>query len=228
MGLGMYKFTRWCLRRLYTVTGGLNVIGAENTPPTGRLVIATSHASFWDPMIMGAAFDRPMHFMARKTLFDVPVFGWLIKETLAFPLNREGDSREAIRAFGTLLEEEEAVLIFPEGTRSPNGALGKMKPGVGMIATRYQSPVLPVYIWGNYQSWPRTRKFPRRHPLRVYIGPPIRPGGEDADRRADQRRINAEVESALHALEREAWKGEPNPPPAIAEYSPVTEEPPSA
>ncbi len=215
MGLAAYKFTRWCLRRLYRLTGGLEVIGSENTPPEGPLIVACNHASYWDPMIMGAAFDRPMHFLARKTLFDVPIFGWLIRQTLAFPLNREGDSREAIRAFGGLLEQDLAVLIFPEGTRTSTGLLGSVKPGVGMIAARYRAPVLPVYIWGSYQSWPRTRKFPRAHRLKVVIAPPIMPAGEDADRKEEQRRVVAAVDESLHRLELSAWEGEESPPPGL-------------
>jgi 1-acyl-sn-glycerol-3-phosphate acyltransferase len=200
---------------VYRLTGGLEVTGMENTPDEGPLIVATSHSSYWDPMIMGAAFDRPLHFMARRSLFETPIFGWLIKQTLAFPLNREGDSREAIRAFGALLEQNEAVLIFPEGTRSSDGRLGPMKPGVGMIAVRYQAPVLPVYIWGSYQSWPRTRKFPRCHRLKVLVGPIIEPTGKAADRRSDQQRVTTAVDATLHALERKAWDGEADPPPGV-------------
>lgn len=212
MGLFCYKLTRVSLRILYRLTGGLEVSGGENTPPEGPLIVASNHASFWDPMIMGAAFDRPLHFMARKTLFDVPIFGFLIRQTLAFPLNREGDSREAIRAFGTLLDKGSAVLIFPEGTRSPDGALGEIKSGVGMIAVRNQAPVLPVYIWGSHQSWPRGRTFPRPHRFKVVIGPVIAAADANADRKEEQKRILSEVDQALHRLEAEAWKGEGEPP----------------
>ncbi len=212
MGLGMYKTARWLLRRLFWLGGGLEVRSRELTPPSGPLIVACNHASYLDPMILGAAFDRPLHFMARRSLFEVPVFGWLIRQTLAFPLNREGDSREAIRAFGSLLAEDNAVLIFPEGTRSRDGSLSSVKSGVGMIAVRYQAPVLPVYIWGSYQSWPRNRTVPRPHHLKVCIGQPLQPLGKDADRKQEQERIVAEVGQALHRLEAEAWQGEGPPP----------------
>ena len=215
MSFVCYRITQWCLRRLYRLTGGLEVLGRENIPPEGPLVVASNHASFWDPMILGAAFDRPLHFMARKTLFDVPIFGWLIRQTLAFPLNREGDSREALRAFGTLLDQSHAVLIFPEGTRTRDGALGEIKAGIGMIAVRNRVPVLPLYIWGSYQSWPRHRTIPRPHRFKVVIEPAIT-ADPDADRKEEQKRITAEVVQSFHRLEAKAWDGEGEPPRRIA------------
>ena len=212
MGIAVYSFTRWVLRRLYSLTGGLEVRGRENTPPEGPLIVASNHASFWDPMLLGAAFDRPLNFMARKTLFDTPVFGWMIRQMLAFPLNREGDSREAIRAFGALLEKSNAVLLFPEGTRTRDGALGEIKSGVGMIAARYRAPVLPVYIWGSFQSWPRGKTFPKRHRFKVVIGPVIAAASADADRKDELRRITSEVGQSLERLESDAWTGEGDPP----------------
>ena len=188
--------------------GGLEVRGQEHVPETGQLIVACSHSSHLDPMILGAAFERDLHFMARRTLFDVPGFSWLIRQNQAFPLNREGDSREAIRAFGELLEQGKAVVMFPEGTRSYDGVVGEMKPGIGMLAVRNAAPVLPVYIWGTFQSWPRGKRFPSRHRLKALIGPVIPPGGDGAGRKEEQQRVTGEVEQAIRGLERSAWQGE--------------------
>lgn len=220
MGLPAYKTARWLLRRLFWMTGGLEVFGKENCPMDGPLIIACNHASYLDPMILGAAFERPMYFMARKTLFEFPVFGWLIRQTLAFPLNREGDSREAIRAFGQLLSEDNAVLIFPEGTRSSDGNLGEIKAGIGMIAARNPAPILPVYIWGSYQSWPRQQKFPHPHHLKVVIGKVIPQVDKEADRKTEQQRIVDDVGSAFKIIEAIAWKGEDSPPDKLLSISP--------
>ncbi|MDR3211135.1 MAG: 1-acyl-sn-glycerol-3-phosphate acyltransferase [Planctomycetota bacterium] len=212
MSYPIYKIARWCLRRLFYLTGGLKVIGAEGMPTQGPLIVACNHSSFWDPMILGAAFNRPLHFMARKTLFDIPLFGWLIRQTLAFPLDRGGDSRSAIRTFGGFLGQNEVVLIFPEGTRTHDGRLGTIKPGVGMMAVHNSSPVLPVYIWGSFQSWPRGQRLPQRHHLKVLVGHPIVPAAIPVDRKEEQRRITEAVMRSLTSLE--AMALEPPQPPA--------------
>lgn len=210
-----YRFAKITLRILFHLGGGLEVVGQEKVPQDGPLVVAANHASYLDPMILGAAFHRDLHFMARKTLFQVPLFGTLIRWTQAFPLDREGDSREAIRAFGELLERDKAVVLFPEGTRTRDGRLGEVKAGVGMIAVRYRSPVTPVYIWGSWQGWPRGKRLPSRHRIKLVIGDAVRPSTDDkARRREEQERITREVGEAFLALEREAWRGEGEPPSA--------------
>lgn len=195
--------------------GGLEVRGKENVPAEGQLIVACSHASHLDPMILGAAFDRSLHFMARRTLFDIPLFSWLIRANQAFPLNRDGDSREALRAFGELLDKNSAVVMFPEGTRSSDGIVGEMKPGVGMLAVRNSCPVLPVYNWGSFQSWPRGKSFPSRHRLKTLIGPVIIPSSDKSLRKEEQKRITFEVGQALKKLEKAAWEGEKGAPKAL-------------
>ena len=212
MGERFYRFSRWCVRRLFNCLGGLETRGGALVPPEGPLIVASNHASFLDPMLLGAALNRSLHFMARRTLFDAPVFGWAIRQAQAFPLDRGGDSREAIRAFGSLLEIGSAVVMFPEGTRTSDGATGEMRSGVGMLAVRNRSPVLPAYIWGSFQSWPRGRSLPRRHRFKVLLGRPVFPdaGGE---RKSEQLRVTGEVGRAIFDLERTAWLEETEPPP---------------
>lgn len=213
MGTIVYKMSRWGLRRLFWLTGGLEVRHQdERVPKEGPLIVAANHASYWDPMILGATFNRTLHFMARKTLFDIPGFAWLIRANQAFPLNREGDSREAIRAFGELLDKDQAVVMFPEGTRTPDGKLQPAKTGVGMLAVRNQAPVLPLYIWGSFMSWPRGQKWPRPHRLKAIIGDPIYPSGDKEARKTEQARITEAWDQAIHQLEAEAWQGEGPPP----------------
>lgn len=203
----LYRAARRLLQGAFWCMGGLQTLGAENMPPDGPLIVACNHASYLDPMLMGAAFTRDFHFMARRTLFDNPLFGWLIRQTQAFPLDRGGDSRDALRQFGALLAQNRAVLLFPEGTRTRTGRLGEVKPGVGLIAVRSNAPVLPVYIWGSFQSWPRGRGLPRPHRFKCVAGPLITPQ-PDASRKEEQARITALVDSELHRLEGIAWHGE--------------------
>lgn len=217
MGLFVYSCSRTFLRCAFFLGGGLKIIGHENVPPEGALIVACNHVSHLDPMVLGATFDRTLHFMARRTLFKVPGFAWLIRQNQAFPLDRDGDSRDALRAFGARLEGGNAVVMFPEGTRSLDGALGEMKPGLGMLAVRNLAPVLPVYIWGSYQAWPRGRSFPRPHSIRVYMDKVITPSDDKALRKTEQQRITIEVAASLAAMEALAWRDEKNIPPAIKE-----------
>lgn len=218
MGQFVYTCSRTFLRVAFFFGGGLKVFGQENVPADGPLIVACNHVSHLDPMILGAAFKRPLHFMARRTLFDVPGFAWLIRHNNAFPLDRGGDSRDALRAFGARLEQGNAVVMFPEGTRSPDGALSEMKPGVGMLAVRNLVPVVPVYIWGSYLAWPRGRSYPRPHSLRVYIGEAITPNSDKTVRKTEQQRITVEVGDALAAMEQLAWKNEKKIPAAVRQH----------
>ncbi len=213
----VYTASRTFLRVAFWTLGGLEVHGLQNLPMTGPLIVACNHASHLDPMVLGAAFPRPLNFLARRTLFDVPVFRWLIHHNNAFPLDREGDPREALRTFGERLDQGAAVVMFPEGTRSSDGALGEIRPGVGMLAVRNYVPVLPVFVWGSYQSWPRGRGYPKPHHLKALMGEVIVPNPDKTLRKSEQLRINHEVGAALRRLEKQAWQGEKNPPPALVE-----------
>lgn len=208
MGLRLYLAARWGLRVMFPCFGGMEVRGVEKVPMEGPLIVASNHASFFDPMLLGTALPRPLAFMARKTLFEIPLFGSLIRELFAFPLDREGDSREALRVFGERLAQGWAVVLFPEGTRTRTGRLGPMKSGVGMLAVRNHAPVLPVYIWGSYQSWPRHRILPRFHPFKILISDPIFPatGLSGMDKKVEQQRITEALATTLHRLERAAWQ----------------------
>lgn len=215
MGLRMYCFSRWCLRRIYRVFWRMEIINRDAIPMSGGLIVVSNHASFLDPTLVGCALDRPLYYMARKTLFDNPVFGWYIREHLAFPLDREGDSRAALRAFGNKLEEGLAVLMFPEGTRTITGKLSEIKDGVGMISVRNNAAVLPTFIWGSYQSWPKGQRLPWPHKLKVFFGDPIIPQSDLAksERKAEQKRMTGEVNAAMQRLEAEAWAGHEPPVP---------------
>lgn len=195
----MYSLARWILRGLQRPFGGFTAIGAERLPVDGPVILAVNHTSFLDPVVAGCACPRPLHFMARDTLFDPPVFGALIRAYNAFPVARGADPRAALRACGERLDQGEAVLMFPEGTRSRDGRVGDVKGGIGLLATRHRAPVAPVYLWGPFRAWPRGRRLPRPVPMRAYYGSPIVPQGTGRD---EQKRVLDATRDALRALER--------------------------
>jgi 1-acyl-sn-glycerol-3-phosphate acyltransferase len=156
--------------------------GAENVPKTGGVILVSNHQSYLDPYALGCASPRrPVHFMARESLFKNPLFGWLIRTIHAFPVKRGGADRQAWRAFEQLVESGEQVSFFPEGTRSDDGQLQPANAGSGMLVHRCKgATVIPVRIRGSYRVLNKTKGFQGLHPISVVFGPPVDLGAEMA------------------------------------------------
>ena len=126
----------------------IKVVGAENEPKEGAVLVCSNHISAADPVIICAAMKNQVCFMAKKELFKIPVVSWLIKILGAFPIDRGGKDVGAIKKAVSYLEEGKRVGIFPQGTRHPgeNPRETSLKNGAAMITIRAKSDVLPVYI----------------------------------------------------------------------------------
>jgi len=149
--------------------------GREHVPATGGCLAISNHVSFLDPTTIGWAMGRETQFLARSTLFKPPVMDKLLPLCNAHPVNRDAADVKGIRLIFNMLKAGELVLIFPEGTRSPDGGLQACEGGAAMIACKAQVPILPCRIFGAFDAYNRTRKFPRYAPLRVRIGPTFMP-----------------------------------------------------
>lgn len=151
----------------------LRTYGISNVPRCGGVLLICNHQSNLDPVVVAVHLRCAVSFLAKAELFEHPGFGWLISELNAFPVRRgEGDVgavRETIRR----LREGRILTLFPEGTRTPNGEIGAIMPGIAMIVRRAQVPVIPAVVDGAYLAWPRDAKFPRPHPIKVLYGPPM-------------------------------------------------------
>jgi 1-acyl-sn-glycerol-3-phosphate acyltransferase len=164
----LFLLGRQMFRIMFKLFYRYHIEGAEDIPKTGGAIIAPNHTSFFDPPLAGAAMKRPLYFMAKKELFDVPIFGWTIRQTNAFPVKRGVQDMPAMRHAFSLLEEGHLLLMFPEGTRSKDGNLGKARAGAGMVACNAQVPLIPVKIKNtNIMS-----KFKQ---IRIKYGKPIYP-----------------------------------------------------
>jgi 1-acyl-sn-glycerol-3-phosphate acyltransferase len=180
---------------------GLRGRGMEHVPRTGPVLLVANHASVLDPPLVGAACPRRLSFLAKAELFDVPLLGALIRRLGARPLRREGPDAGALRTALRVLREGGALLVFPEGTRSADGVLGPAKPGAGMLAVLGQAPVVPVYVSGSAQAWPRGRKLPRRTSITVTFGPPLAIGaGGGARRKDDYEAASRDMMAAIASL----------------------------
>ncbi|MDD3923130.1 MAG: lysophospholipid acyltransferase family protein, partial [Endomicrobiaceae bacterium] len=120
--------------------------GQENIPKDTGVIMAPNHMSFFDPPLTGCFMKQDLYFMGKQELFSVPILGFLIKRTNAFPVKRGMQDVAAFRNVFALLENKKALLMFPEGTRSKDGKLGKARAGVGMVACNAQVPIVPVKI----------------------------------------------------------------------------------
>lgn len=136
---------------LFTLVSRVRVVGRDNVPRTGPLILAPNHASFADPPIVGSQLPRSLFYMGKEELFRVPIFGWLIRQVNAFPVRRAEGDIAAIKAAERILNAGGALIVFPEGRRQRTGRLGAPKRGVGLLATRTGVPVLPVYIHNSHR-----------------------------------------------------------------------------
>lgn len=158
----------------------LQIEGEKFVPRKGPAILAANHVSYIDPVIIGIAVRRPIHFMAKKELFRFGVFGWLLRRLGAFPVNRHRINLQAFKQAASLLKAGEIVAIFPEGTRGDGVQLRPAKPGIGLIAAQTGVPVIPVWHRGTAKALPRGAWLPRPHRITVRFGAPFRFSEEQA------------------------------------------------
>ncbi len=166
MPCGYSSFARflllpWCpvvkpaFRKIFKV----RVRGAENIP-NGSFIVASNHRSHLDPPVLNSVFPEPLHFLAKEELFKNPVLGFILKHARAIPVRRGSGDVEVLELSLELLHRGCSICIFPEGTRAKPGEFLKPKLGVGLLAVRSGSTILPVYINGTDKVLPKGGRFP--------------------------------------------------------------------
>jgi 1-acyl-sn-glycerol-3-phosphate acyltransferase len=150
----IYNFAIAVLRVLYKLLFRLEATGIEHVPKEGGVILASNHISNFDPPTIGILLDRKVHFMAKKELFEVWGFGWLITQLGAFPVKRGGVSKESIKNSLNILRSGKIMGIFPEGSRHDQG---DGKKGAASFALRSDAAIVPVAIVGNYKLFRKVR-----------------------------------------------------------------------
>ena len=152
----------------------LRRVHRERVPRTGPILVISNHQSFLDPMVNGVTvWDRQFTALARDSLFVGP-FGWILRSVSARPIKREGGDLEAMKGALAELEAGRVVIIYPEGTRSPDGNMLEFKRGVLLLLKRVKPTVLPMGVDGTFEAWPRGRKLPKlRGDVVCVCGEPI-------------------------------------------------------
>jgi 1-acyl-sn-glycerol-3-phosphate acyltransferase len=162
--------TTWLIELLFRT----RAYGTENIPAAGPFVVAANHASFLDPYLIGyTSREREVGFMAKEELFRIPLFGRIIRYCGAFPVKRGSHDETAIQQFHDFLHSGKPLVLFIEGTRTLDGELQKAKKGSGMLLYNARVPVIPAYIDGTFQCWPKGKLFPRHGRTSVTYGPAV-------------------------------------------------------
>ena len=164
MTLSFYGFARSVVNGIFKPIYRMEVIGKENFPKDGGVLLCSNHISNFDPPIVGITAPRPIHFMAKDELFSVPVLGKILPHVNAFPVKRGMSDREALRKGLAILKEGKVLGLFPEGTRSKTGELGKGLAGAGFFALRTDAQIVPCAVVGPYKAFNK---------LKVVYGKPI-------------------------------------------------------
>jgi 1-acyl-sn-glycerol-3-phosphate acyltransferase len=178
--------------------------GRDKVPPSGGGLMLSNHQSNLDPVLVGLASKRRLNYVARKTLFTFPPFRWLINSLDAISIDREGTGLDGLKETLRRLKRGEIVLLFPEGTRTPDGEVRAMKPGFCAVARRSGVPILPVAVDGAWEAWPRQLKYPRRAVIHVQFGDPIEVA--EINRLTDEQLVT-EVELRIRACHARAHEG---------------------
>jgi 1-acyl-sn-glycerol-3-phosphate acyltransferase len=172
----IYSFGRIFARPWADLWFDLKVYGVEKVPKRGGVLIVSNHQSFLDPVLFAVKLPRPLSFFAKSELFENPYFGAFIRSLNAFPVRQGEGDIGAVKEVIRRLQEGHALNVYPEGSRTFNGEIDKMQPGVGLMIRRAQVPVVPAVIDGSFQAWPRGsgQKVFKPHPIRIVFGDPVR------------------------------------------------------
>lgn len=171
------NFYYWLGYHLSRIVGRLffhfRVIHRERIVQSGPAILAMNHQSYLDPPLAGTASDRAIYFLARRTLLNVPLLGWLLPKLNVIPVDQEGVDRGAMKALIRVLKAGNAALVFPEGSRTLDGELQPAEPGLGLVIAKTLAPVVPMRIFGAHKALPRGGGRLRFVPITVVVGEPI-------------------------------------------------------
>ncbi len=176
----VYGFFHYLAIVTYDIFFRGEVTGLENLPTEGSFLIAANHASFLDPPLIGSQVQRQIAYFARKTLWKPGVAAWWLDTVGTIPVDRDGGQDvSAIKRVLRALKEDKGLILFPEGTRSPDGSLQAPKAGVGLICCRAQVPVVPVRIFGSFEAYGKGRGLRLGTPVSIVFGRPVPPSVYD-------------------------------------------------
>ena len=181
--------------------------GRERLRVDGPLILAPVHRSNLDGPLIGSMTHRRVRYLGKESLFKPAAAGWIMRSLGSFPVRRGEADLDAMRVAKGMLEDGEAMLVFPEGTRQEGDEVGEIFDGTAWLASKANAPVLPVGVAGTYEAMPTGTKFPKREQVAIVVGdvmdPPTGKGGGRA-KRSDLKEWTAELRAALEDCQRRA------------------------
>ncbi|MFN3699072.1 MAG: lysophospholipid acyltransferase family protein [Dictyoglomus sp.] len=178
------------------------VEGKENIPPKSFVLVA-NHISLLDPIVIGAAFDKRLYYLAKKELFKSKIFNPLLRWLGAIDVDRKDFKYETWKKINRIIKENEIIVIFPEGTRNDNPERGllEIKDGASTLALTHGLPILPVGIIGTEKIWKRRKIFPQlRGTIKVKIGKLIEVNKVRRPTKEDIKNLNEKIKSSIIGL----------------------------
>lgn len=195
-----YHLANAFFRLAFRVLLDYRVRGLEKVPREGPLIVAMNHASFMDPLMIGAFIPRHVTMMGKVELFRKPIFGLLVRLYGAFPVRRGEGDLQAVRRSLEVLQAGGALLLAPEGTRSKDGTLQRGKEGTALMALRTDATIVPVAIWGPKHLWKNLARL-RRTKTEMVVGEPFRlESPTPRPRREELRELTDEIMRRIAVL----------------------------
>ena len=174
--LWFYRLAQVVLWILYRFFFQIEVHGSVGVPNDGRgTILAPNHASYLDPPILGISLEKPVSYLAKEYLFKVFILKSLLRALGVLPVKSEREGFRSLRQILRLLKEGRQVVVFPEGTRTRDGGFQSAEGGVGFLALKSEAHVVPVYIRGSFEAWPKGRDFFKCRPIAVFFGKSFTP-----------------------------------------------------
>ncbi len=166
-----YQFTTLLIRLFVRILLRFRLVFLYGKPHGQKVLVISNHQSLFDPPVIGSFLHNfPLNSFAKKELFEIPILSTLIRWLNAFPVNRGGRDIESIKKAISILNNNNALLIFPEGTRTLNGNVQPFKNGAAFLIRKTKCNVLPVYIDGFFNMFPKKGKKRFRYPVRMIVG----------------------------------------------------------
>jgi len=198
----VYWVSFWFIRSFYRNLLLGEVEGLENVPRTGSIILASNHSSHLDPPLLGCNIMRVITYFARKTLWKKGIGAAWMDAVGAIPIDRDGESDiKAMKATLAALKNGGVLTLFPEGTRSPDGTLQSAKPGIGLIAAKSQSAIVPCRIFNAYKALSKESRLPNLNlSIHIVYGTPLFPENYDPGKSAGKERYQRIADNIMAAI----------------------------
>jgi len=208
----MMSFTYYFWYTLSKITARLffsfRVVHPGRMIEEGPLILASNHQSYFDPPLVGICSRRGVYYLARKTLLQIPLLGKLLPHINVILVDRDGNDMSALKTVIRTVKSGNGVVLFPEGTRSPDGTLQKGKAGIGLVIAKTGAPVQPMRIFGSHEAFPKGSGKITACQITVVVGEPIRftpqeldPANCGGDERVLYQQLSDQVMEAIAGLQ---------------------------